>query len=143
TLAYQIGDEGRKTAVPSFSNVTGGRGCGPPPGECKEESVFLFLNIPIAPAEAITEFREFTKKLEAERPQSPEERQRVEERIRDLESHPDELAETVKQYRPGHFEVECRIMDGNRPWAVGHVELEILFKGRAFDALLGKPQQGR
>jgi hypothetical protein len=34
-------------------------------------------------------------------------------------------------------------MDGNRLWAVGHVELDILFKGHAFDALLRKTQQGR
>jgi hypothetical protein len=34
-------------------------------------------------------------------------------------------------------------MDGDRLWAVGHVELEILFKGRAFDALIGKPPQSR
>jgi hypothetical protein len=105
--------------------------------------LFWYLNIPIDPAEAIAEFRELTKKLEAERPLSAEERKRVEDHLRDLESHPDELAEIVKQYRPGHFQVECRIMDGNRLWAVGHVELDILFKGHAFDALLRKTQQGR
>lgn len=42
-----------------------------------------------------------------------------------------------------NFLIECRIMDGDRLWAVGHVELEILFKGRAFDALMGKPPQSK
>ncbi|MBV9608545.1 MAG: hypothetical protein JO187_03215 [Acidobacteria bacterium] len=103
-----------------------------------------YLNIPIDPAEAISEFRAWVAKLDRARPPSPEDRQRVEENIRDLEAHPDELAEAVLQMRPGHFEVECRIMDGDQLWAVGSVELEILFKGRAFDAffdtLMDEPQ---
>ena len=143
TVAYQIGHDGAKTVVPSFSNVTGGSDCGPfqTSGECNEASLLWYLNIPIDPTEAIAEIREFDRKLEDEL--SPEQRQRAEDQIRDLEKHPDEVAEIVRQYRPGNFLIECRIMDGDQLWAVGHVELEIMFKGRAFDALLGKPPQSR
>ena len=144
TVAYQISDTGTKSLVPSFSNVTGGSDCSPFSGECNEASLLWYLNIPIDPAEAISEFRAWVAKLDRARPPSPEDRQRVEENIRDLEAHPDELAEAVLQMRPGHFEVECRIMDGDQLWAVGSVELEILFKGRAFDAffdtLMDEPQ---
>jgi hypothetical protein len=145
TVAYQIGDDGTKTVVPSFSNVTGGSDCGPfqISGECNEASLLWYLNIPIDPTEAIAEIREFDRKLDVERTPSPEQRKQAEDHIRDLEKDPDELAEIVRQYRPGHFLIECRIMDGDRLWAVGHVELEIVFKGRAFDALIGKPPQSR
>jgi hypothetical protein len=145
TVTYQIGDDGTKTVVSSFSNVTGGSDCGPPQisGQCDEASLFWYLNIPIDPTEAIAAIREFERKLDVDRTLSPEQRQQAEDHIRDLEKHPDELAEIVRQYRPGHFLIECRIMDGDRLWAVGHVELEILFKGRAFDALIGKPPQSR
>ncbi|HEX4486017.1 MAG TPA: hypothetical protein VH088_07110 [Terriglobales bacterium] len=141
TVAYQIGDDGTKTVVPSFSNVTGGSDCGPfqISGECNEASLLWNLNIPIDPTEAIAEIREFDRKLEVEL--SPEQRQQAEAHIRDLEKHPDELAEIVRQYRPGNFVIECRIMDGDQLWAFGHVELEIVFKGRAFDALIGKLPQ--
>lgn len=36
----------------------------------------------------------------------------------------------VYQHRAGHFQVECRISDGERVIGVGVVELEVLFKGR-------------
>jgi hypothetical protein len=161
TVAYQIGDDGKKTVVPSYSNVTGGSSCGPPQvsGDCHEESLLWYLNIPIDPADAIAEMRELDRKRETERPLSPEQRQVVERRMSELEAHPEELADIVRQYRPGHFIVECRVMApadlisgtelekpdpaADRLWAVGHVELEIVFKGRAFDLLLGNPQQRR
>ena len=51
TVAHQIGDDGTKTVVPSFSNVTGGSDCGPfqISGECNEASLHWYLNIPIHP----------------------------------------------------------------------------------------------
>ena len=52
-----------------------------------------------------------------------EARQRRLEHLRDL----------VYQHRVGHFQVECRILDGNRVMGVGVVELEVLFKGRFSD----------
>lgn len=140
TTAYQVSADGTKTLVPSWAHWTGGSGCGPPGivGDCTEESTFFYLNIPIDPAEAMAQLREFSKQLEAERSTSEEDRQHIEERMRDLESHPEELAEVVPQYRVGRFHVECRVMDGDRVLGVGHVDLEILFKGRALDGLLRK-----
>jgi hypothetical protein len=56
--------------------------------------------------------------------QIPEEaRQRALEQTREL----------VYQHRLGHFQVECRILDGDRVIGVGIVELEVLFKGRFSD----------
>lgn len=140
TVAYQIGGDGAKTIVPSFSKVTGGGFCFPPPqngGEC-QESLLGYLKIPIDPAEAIAEYREIVKKIEATTSFTPEEHQRSEDRIRNLESHPDELAEIVSEDRPGDFLVECRLMDRDGVWAVGQIELEIVFKGHAFDDAFGK-----
>jgi len=39
----------------------------------------------------------------------------------------------VGQHRAGHFQVECRILVGDRVMGVGVVELEVLFKGRFSD----------
>ena len=36
----------------------------------------------------------------------------------------------VYQHRVGHFQVDCRISDGDRVIGVGVVDLEVLFKGR-------------
>ena len=41
--------------------------------------------------------------------------------------------ELVYQHRVGHFQVECRILDGHRVMGIGVVELEVLFKGRFSD----------
>ena len=45
----------------------------------------------------------------------------------------DRTREFVYQHRVGHFQVECRILDGDRVMGVGIVELEVLFKGRFSD----------
>jgi hypothetical protein len=47
------------------------------------------------------------------------------------------VREFVYQNRLGHFQVECRILDGDRVMGVGVVELEVLFKGRFSD--VGRP----
>jgi hypothetical protein len=39
----------------------------------------------------------------------------------------------VAQNRLGHFQVECKVMDGDCVLAVGVIELEVLFKGRFSD----------
>ena len=142
TVAYQIGEGNTRTLVHSIATVTGGKPCGPPAisGECSEESLLWFLNIPLEPAEAIGQLRALAKKLASELSSSPEQRHQMEESIQKLERNPDELAEVVRQYRIGHFVVECRIMDGDQLWSVGHVEFETLFKGNVFDQLLSTPK---
>ena len=162
TVAYQIGDDGKKTVVPSYSNVWGNHATGCTElFRCEEESLDFYLNIPIDSAVAISELRELDEKMEALRPWhlSPEERKQAEEHVHDLEKNPEELADVVRQYRLGHFIVECRVMapedltSGNELelpdpardnlWAKGQVELEVVFKGRAFDKLLDDPQPRR
>ena len=146
TTAYQIAADDTKTLVPSQVNQTGGGGDRGPPElgfANTEERVLFYLNIPVDPAEAIAQMRDFNKMLEAETTLSEGDRQHLEERLRYLEQHPEELAEFVRQYRVGRFQVECRLMDGDRVWGVGHVELEVLFKGRAFDGVLFKNGSGR
>jgi hypothetical protein len=44
------------------------------------------------------------------------------------------VREFVYQHRIGHFQVECRILEGDRVMGVAVVELEVLFKGRFSDA---------
>jgi hypothetical protein len=39
----------------------------------------------------------------------------------------------VNQHRIGHFQVECRLLDGARVLGVDVVELEVLFKGHFSD----------
>jgi len=145
TTAYQIAADDTKTLVPSQVNQTGGGGDRGPPElgfANTEERVLFYLNIPVDPAEAIAQMRDLNKLFEAEKALSEGDRQHLEERLRYLEQHPEELAEFVRQYRVGHFRVDCRLMDGDRVWGVGHLELEVLFKGRAFDGLLLKNKSG-
>jgi hypothetical protein len=51
---------------------------------------------------------------------------------------PQALAAIVSQHRLGRFQVDCRVLDGDRVIGVGRVDLEVLFKGRFSDAALGK-----
>lgn len=120
TAAYQISPDGSKKRERSEVNQTGGG------GSEAEEWVFFYIHIPLAPAERDVEARRYLVKLEklmAPRQIPEEARQRALEQTRDL----------VYQHRLGHFQVECRILDGDRVIGVGVVELEVLFKGRFSD----------
>ena len=48
------------------------------------------------------------------------------------------LSDTVTQHRAGHFQVECRVLDGARVIGVGVIDFEVLFKGR-FSDHVGSP----
>ena len=120
TAAYQISPDGSKKREPSEENQTGGGSSGP------EEWVIFYVHIPLAPTERDDEARRYLAKLE--KPMAPQQitqeaRQRALEQTREL----------VYQHRVGHFQVECRILDGDRVIGVGVVELEVLFKGRFSD----------
>jgi hypothetical protein len=120
TAAYQISPDGSKKREPSEENQTGGG------GSESEEWVIFYFHSPLAPTERDDEARRYLAKLEKSMPsqQIPEEaRQRALEHTREL----------VYQHRLGHFQVECRILDGDRVIGVGIVELEVLFKGRFSD----------
>lgn len=123
TVAYQVFPDGSKKLVPSETNQTGGSSTSEP------ELVYFHLHIPLEPAERDVEVNRLLAKIEKSMPSeqvTEESHQRALKRLREL----------VYQHRVGHFEVECRILDGDRVIGVAIVELEILFQGRFSDAEL-------
>ncbi len=131
TTAYKISPDGSKRLVPSEVHPSGGGGGGFGP-DPKPEYVIFYVHIPLEPAERDAEARRYLAKIEKSRVSGPiteEAHQRALEGIREL----------VYQHRAGHFQVECRILDGDRVMGVGVVELEVLFNGRFSD--VGLPAQ--
>ena len=120
-VAYQILPDGSKKLVPSETNQSGG-GYG-----TEAESVYFHVHIPLEPAERDAEANRLLAKLEKS---MPPERKTEEAHQRALAR----LREFVYQHRVGHFQVECRILDGDRVMGVAVVELEVLFKGRFSEA---------
>ena len=121
TVAYQILPDGNKKLVPSEMNQTGGG------SDTESESVYFYVHIPLESAERDAEANRYLAKLEKSMPSqqiTEEAHQRALERLREF----------VYQNRVGHFQVECRILDGDRVTGVAVVELEVLFKGRFSDA---------
>jgi len=127
TIAHKISPDGSKDLVDSETHQVGGG------FESEMKWVNFYVHIPLQTAERDAEARRFLAKLEKSTTQKQttvEARQRALEKIREL----------VYQHRVGHFQVECRILDGDRVMGVGFVELEVLFKGRFSDfGLPGSP----
>jgi len=123
TTAYKISPDGSKKSIPSEVHESGG-GFGPDP---EGEWVDFYVHIPLDSAERDAEARRYLAKIEksmAPEQITEEAHQRELERTREL----------VHQHRVGHFQVECRILDGDRVMGVGTVELEVVFKGRFSEA---------
>ncbi len=121
TTTYKISADGSRKLVPSEVHQSGG-GFGFPPYP-EAEWVDFYVHIPLEPAERDAEARKFLAKLE--KAMAPEQiteevHQRTLERVREL----------VYQHRVGHFQVECRILDGDSVMGVGVVEFEVLLEGR-------------
>ena len=126
TTAYKISADGRTKSVPSEVHQSGGGGGGFGP-DPEPEWVFFYVHIPIESAERDAEARRYLAKLEKSMPPeqiTEEAHQRALERTREF----------IYQHRVGHFQVECRILDGDRVMGLGIIELEVLFKGRFSDA---------
>ena len=129
TRAYKVSPHGNRELVPSEVKQSGG-GSQPDP---ELEWVDFYVHIQLKDAERDAEVRRYVDKLfksmvPDQINQVPEGgHQRALERVREL----------VYQNRIGHFQVECRILDGDRVMGVGVVELEVLFKGRFSDVGLG------
>ena len=125
----QISADGSKKPVPSEVHPTGGGTEGDP----EKEWVDFYLHIPLEPAERDDEARRYLAKIEKALPPqkiTEEDRQRALEGARDF----------VYQHRVGHFQVECRILDGDRVIGTGVIEVEVLFKGRfSYLGLPGSP----
>jgi hypothetical protein len=121
TIASQISD-GSNRPVPSEANPTGGGSGGDP----EQEWVDFYLHILLEPAERDAEAEKYLAKLEKSMP--PQEITKA-ARQQALE----QLHELVFQHRVGHFQVECRILDGDRVIGIGVVQVEVLFKGHFSD----------
>jgi hypothetical protein len=128
TTAYKFLPDGSKKFVPSETRESGG-GFGP-----DEEWVGFSVVIPLEPAKRDAEARRLLAKLEKFVKSRAPEQMTAEADRRALER----LQEFVYHYqeRVGHFQVECRLMDGDRVMGVGVVELEVLFKGHYSEVLL-------
>jgi hypothetical protein len=125
TTAYEILVSGSRKSVASEVYLAGG-GFGPEP---EPEWVDFYVHIPLDSEELDTEARRYLAKLEES--MTPEEKAQFTEdaRKKALEN----LRQVVYQHRVGHFQVECRVLDGSRVMGADIVELEVLFKGRFSD----------
>jgi hypothetical protein len=125
TTVYKVSPDGSKKLAPSEVHQSGGGGGGFGP-DPEPEWVDFYVHIPLESAARDAEVRRYLAKLEksmAPEQITEEAHQRALDRTREL----------VYQHRVGHFQVECRILDGDRVMGVGVVELEVLFKGRFSD----------
>jgi hypothetical protein len=132
TSAYKIIPGRGKKLVPSEVKQFGGGGDGFGPHP-KPEWVGFFVLIPLEPAQRDAEARRYLAKMEKSMAPGL---LTEEARMRGLKI----LRKVVYQQQLGHFQVECRVMDGGRLMGVGSVEFEVLFKGRFSDVgLFGAP----
>jgi hypothetical protein len=134
TAAYKISPDGSRELVPSEVHYFGNRGGGLGPVR-QPESVLFLVHIPLESADLDAEARRYLAKMEnelAKEKSMPPELLTEEAQQRALEN----LREFVYQHRVGHFQVECRVLDGDQVMGVGVVEFEVLFKGRFSDLLL-------
>ena len=129
TTAYEISTIGTKKLIPSEAKIIGGGAFGPAP---EPESVIFYVQIPLDSEQLDTEARRSLAMLELS--MTPEQKAQFDEvsRKKALEN----LRQLVSQHRVGHFQVECRILDGTRVMGVDIVELEALFKVRFSDFVL-------
>lgn len=135
TTAYEVTADGRKKLVPSEVHVFGGGGDGfgadPEP-----EYVDFYVHIPLDSEELDAEARRYLAK--AEQSMTPEQKSQIKKD--DWERGLERLREFVYQHRVGHFQLDCRVLDGSRVMGSDVVELEVLFKGRFSDiGLPGSP----
>jgi hypothetical protein len=131
TAAHEIAQNGDRKEVPSEADASGS-------GEDfkqEREWVNFYVSLPLDPAEREIEARRYIanlKKLaEPIRPDFP---------WQQLESPQalGSLSDIVTQHRAGHFQVECRVLDGARVIGVSVIKFEVLFKGR-FSDHVGSP----
>lgn len=126
TTAYQISADGSKKLVPSEVHIVGGGGGGFGP---QPEWVDFDVLIPLDSAELDAEARRYLAKLEES--MTPEQKTQFTEDVQ--KKALENLRQFVYQQRLGHFQVDCRVLDGSRVIGADVVELEVLFKGRFSD----------
>jgi hypothetical protein len=128
TTAYEISANGSKKLVPSEVNYVGGGGGGFGP-DPEPEYVDFYVHIPLDSAEADAEARRYLAKLDAA--MTPEQKKQITQDA--WERGLARLQQLVYQHRVGHFQVDCRVLDGSRVMGADVVELEVLFKGHFSD----------
>jgi len=129
TTTFEITENGDRKEVPSRAEASGGGRN----DEQGREWVDFAIYLPLDPAEREIEARKYIANLKKSAGSSVSDA-----RWQQMES-PQALAsisEMVSQHRTGHFQVECRVLEGSRVIGVGILEFEVLFKGR-FSDLLG------
>ncbi len=122
TTAVELFPDGSKKLVPSEAHEFGGWS----DYVMQVEWVTFNVQIPLESAERDEEARRLFAKLDEARPLqlSDEARQQA---LKDIAEN------MIAQHRVGHFQLGCRVTDGERVVGVGSVEMEILFKGRISD----------
>jgi hypothetical protein len=125
TTAYEIAKNGDRKEVPSEAKASGNG------GDFKREWVSFSVYLPLDPAERAIEARRYIANLKkAAEPLRPDFPWQQLESPQALAS----LSDMVSQHRAGHFQVECRVLDGARVIGVSVIEFEVLFEGRFSDS---------
>ena len=122
TTSYETSANGSKTLVPSEVHLFGG-GFGP---DREPEWVDFYVHIPLDSEELDAEARRYLDKLEGS--MTPEQKGQFTEDARKKALK--NLRQFVYQHRVGHFQVDCRVLDGSRIMGSDTVEFEVMFKGR-------------
>jgi len=132
TSAYEISPGGGKKLVPSEVHIVGGGGDGFGPDPQPEWVEFDVL-IPLDSEELDAEARRYLTKLGQS--MAPEQKEQLKEHFTEdgKKKMLERLRPFVYQQRVGHFQVECRVLDGSRVMGTDVVEIEVVFKGRFAD----------
>jgi len=117
--------------VPSEVHVFGGGR----DGFAEPEYVDFDVHIPLDSEELDAEVRRYLAKLEAS--MTPERKAQFTEDAQ--KKSLEKVRQLVYQHRVGHFQVDCRVLDGSRVTGSDIVEIEVVFKGRFSD--MGWPGQ--
>jgi hypothetical protein len=104
-------------------------------GDSQEESVYLYLDIPVDESERDAASRAFIADLARRAASSPNETERA-QAIRFQGVDVRMLGQMVRQHRVGRFRVEFRVLDDTRLVGVAPLDLEVVFKGAFFDQIL-------
>ena len=134
TTAYEVSADGSKKQVPSEVHVFGGGGDGFG-ADPKPEYVDFYVHIPLDSEELDAEVHRYLAKLEAS--MTPDQKAQFGENAQ--KKALEKLRPLVYQHRVGHFQVDCKVLDGSRVIGSDVVEIEVVFKGRFSD--MGWPAQ--
>jgi hypothetical protein len=120
---YELLPNGTQTSVPSGINLSGGG------GDEKSEYVNFYVDIPMEPSERDAVIREYLAALG--RSANDENSRHQADLLQKMD--PEVFAHYFRQHRVGRFRVNCRVLDEGRVFAVGRVDLEVVFKGNLSD----------